>query len=284
MTLTVFLQERRERDEFSHCSNFGICCRFSRVSRLCQIHRREDHQIRSTKGHPGEDVYGWGGIHAHQQKRPLRLPVQVDRGRRADHRPDHRDPVGLVARPGLDPGGRLIHRLGSGLLQHDGGHAERRRLLRRVEPQADLAPRPRYPPGVHLFLPAPHRRGVRECRGQHGRRTQGGPDGLALPDDRRHPRRPDDLQVAQGHHPDDRRDRGDRPPRHLSRHHPSLRPGPRGVHSQQPARLGNRRFRLLLLRCGSADLAFRAADQLCGLLHRFSRALFRDHRDLHPAP
>ena len=68
--------------------------------------------------------------------------------------------------------GALFHRLGSGLLQRDDCHAERRRLLRRTEPQADLAPGPRDPPGVHLLLPAAHCRGVRQRRGQHGRRPQ----------------------------------------------------------------------------------------------------------------
>jgi hypothetical protein len=68
----------------------------------------------------------------------------------------------------------------------------------------------------------------------------------------------------------------------LIAHHPSLRQGPRGVHSRQPARLGSRRFRLLLLRRGPSDLAFCAADQLCGLLHRVPRALLRNRRDLRP--
>ena len=118
----------------------------------------EGHQGRPEEGHAGQDVHGRRGVHADEQERPLRLPVQVDRGRRADHRPDHRHPVGLAARPDLDPGRRLLHRLGAGLLERDDGHAERGRLLRRVEPPADLAEGPGHPPLFHLLLSAPHRR------------------------------------------------------------------------------------------------------------------------------
>ena len=156
-------------------------------------------------------------------------------------------------------GGRLFHRLGPGLLQRDDGDAERRRFLRRASHKL-ISPRARvillsfiY---FYLLLIAGAFGNVVVSTAD---RPEGGPDGLALPDDRRHPRRADDLQVAQGHHPDDRRDGGHRPRRHLPGHHRPVRQGPRRVHRQQPARLGGRGLRLLLLRRGAPDLAFRAA-------------------------
>ena len=44
-----------------------------------------------------------------------------------------------------------------------------------LSPQADLTPRPRYPPGVHLLLPSAFCRSVRERRGQHDDRPESGP-------------------------------------------------------------------------------------------------------------
>ena len=81
-------------------------------------------------------------------------------GAAPDHRADHRDPVGMASCADLDLWRGPLHRLGPGLLQRDDGHAKRRGLLRRTEPQADLPQGQDHPPrpsstSICSSLPAP---------------------------------------------------------------------------------------------------------------------------------
>ena len=64
-----------------------------------------------------------------------------------------------------------------------------------VKSQVHLAQGPGHSTRFHLFLPAPHRRRLRQRRRQHGCRPENGTHGLALSDHRRRPCRTDDLQV-----------------------------------------------------------------------------------------
>jgi len=87
--------------------------------------------------------------------------VQIHRRGRPDHRADHRHPVGLAAGADLDPGRGALHRLGPGLLERHGGHAQRWSILRRIEPQTDLTKGKGYPAFLHLLLSAAHCRRLR---------------------------------------------------------------------------------------------------------------------------
>ena len=156
-------------------------------------------QVRREEGDAGHDVHGWRGLHAHEQERPVRLPLQVDRRGGSDRRPHHgREPLGLVPVPPVARHRGQLHRMGQRLLRDHGLGEERRE-----QPERDLAQahRPAHaddPLHLHLLLPDAPRRSVRRNprgdplrpprravrhhhAGAHG--PSGGPDDVPLEDE-----------------------------------------------------------------------------------------------------